>query len=39
MRGGQLAEAMAEAIDRLVNMRGNSVGLDRAIEMIVGTTS
>mgnify|MGYP000244004130 CR=1 FL=1 len=35
MRGSELTEAMAVDVDRLVNARESSAGLDRAIEMIV----
>ena len=35
MRGSELAEAMVVAVDRLVNARESSVGLDRVIETIV----
>ena len=37
MRGSELAEAMAVAVDRLVNAREGTGALDRAIESIVGT--
>ena len=37
MRGSDLAEAMASAVDRLVNAREGSGALDRAIEAVVGT--
>ena len=37
MRGGELAEAMAAAVDRLVNAREGINGLDRAIETVVNT--
>ena len=37
MRGSELADVMAVALDHLVNARESSVGLDRAIETIVGT--
>ena len=38
VRGGELAEAMAAAVDRLVNARENSSRLDGAIETIFVTT-
>ena len=37
MRGSDLAEAMASAVDRLVNAREGTSALDRAIEAVVGT--
>ena len=37
MRGSELAEAMAVAVDRLVNAREGTGALDRAIESVVGT--
>ena len=37
MRGSDLAEAMASAVDRLVNAREGSSALDRAIEAVIGT--
>ena len=37
MRGSELAEAMAVAVDRLVSAREGTGTLDRAIESIVGT--
>ena len=37
MRGSDLAEAMASAVDRLVNAREGTGALDRAIEAVVGT--
>ena len=37
MRGSELAEAMAVAVDRLVSAREGTGALDRAIESIVGT--
>ena len=37
MRGSELIEAMAVAVDRLVNARESASGLDRAIETIVNT--
>ena len=38
MRGSELVEARAIVVDRLLNARESSVGLDRAIETILGTT-
>ena len=32
MRGGELAHVMESAVDRLVNARERSAGLDRAVE-------
>ena len=37
MRGSELAEAMASAVDRLVSAREGIGALNRAIEAIVGT--
>ena len=37
MRGSELAEAMAVAVDRLVSAREGTGTLDRAIESIVGS--
>ena len=37
MRWGELAEAMAVVVDCLLHARESSVGLDRAIETVVGT--
>ena len=37
MRGSEVMEAMAVAVDQLVNARESFVGLNRAIEKIVGT--
>ena len=37
MRGSELAEAMAVAVDQLVSAREGTGALDRAIESIVGT--
>mgnify|MGYP000359009556 CR=1 FL=1 len=37
MKGSELAKVMAVAVDRLVTAREGSSGLDKAIEMIVGT--
>ena len=37
MRGLELAEAMASAVDRIVSAREGTCDLDRAIEAIVGT--
>ena len=37
MRGSDLAEAMASAVDRMVNAREGAGALDRAIEAVVGT--
>ena len=37
MRGSDLAEAMASAVDRIVNAREGTGALDRAIEAVVGT--
>ena len=37
MRGSELAEAMAAAVDRIVSAREGTGALDRAIEAIVGT--
>ena len=37
MRGNELVEAMAVAVDRLVSAREGMGALDRAIEAIVGT--
>ena len=37
MRGSELAEAMAVAVDRLVTTREGMGALDRAIESIIGT--
>ena len=37
MRGSDLAEAMASAVDRIVNAREGAGALDRAIEAVVGT--
>ena len=36
MRGSKLIEAMVVAVDRLVNTREGTSGLDRAMEMVVG---
>ena len=36
MRGSELAEAMASALDRIVSAREGTGALDRAIEEIVG---
>ena len=38
MRGDELAGAMVASLDRLLNSQESSSGLDRAVEMIVGTT-
>ena len=38
MRGSEVAEVMAVAVDRIVNAREGVGSLDRAIETIVGTT-
>ena len=37
MRGSELAEAIAVAVDRLVSAREGTGALDRAIESIVST--
>ena len=37
MRGSELAKAMAEVVDHLVNDHESMGGLERAIEMIVST--
>ena len=37
MRGSDLAEAMASAVDRIVSAREGTGALDRAIEAVVGT--
>ena len=37
MRGSDLVEAMASAVDRMVNAREGTGALDRAIEAVVGT--
>ena len=37
MRGSNLAEAMASAVDRIVSAREGTDALDRAIEAVVGT--
>ena len=37
MRGSELAEAIAVAVNRLVNAQESVGGLDRALETIVGT--
>ena len=37
MRGSEVAEVMAVAVDRIVNAREGVGSLDRAIETIVGT--
>jgi hypothetical protein len=37
MREADLAEAMASAVDRIVNTREGAGALDRAIEAVVGT--
>ena len=37
MRRGKLAATMAVVVDRLLNARESSIGLDRAIETIVAT--
>jgi hypothetical protein len=37
MRGADLAEAMASAVDRIVNAREGANALDRAVEAVVGT--
>ena len=37
MRGSDLAEAMASAVDRIVSAREDTGALDRAIEVVVGT--
>ena len=37
MRGSELAEAMAAAVDRIVNVHESTGALDRAIEAIVST--
>ena len=37
MRGNEVAEVMVVVVDRLLNAQESSVGLDRAIETIVGT--
>ena len=36
MRGSDLAEAMASAVDRIVNAREGTGALNRAIEAVVG---
>ena len=38
MRGSELVEAMAVAVDHLVNAQESVRGLDRAVETIVGTS-
>jgi hypothetical protein len=38
MRGSDLAEAMASAVDRIVSARGGAGAFDRAIEAVIGTT-
>ena len=37
MRGSDLAEAMASAVDRIVSGREGTIALDRSIEAVVGT--
>ena len=37
MRGSELAEAMASAVDRILSAHEGTRALDRAIEAIVGT--
>ena len=37
MRGSDLAEAMASAVDRIVSVREGIGALDRAMEAVVGT--
>ena len=37
MRGSDVAEAMASAVDRIVSAREGIGALDRAIEVVVGT--
>ena len=37
MRGSDLSEAMAPAVDRIVSAREGTGALDRAIEAVVGT--
>jgi hypothetical protein len=37
MRGADLAEAMASAVDHIVSAREGAGALDRAIEAVVGT--
>ena len=39
MRGSDLAEAMASAVDRIVSAREGTDALDRAIEAVFGTIS
>ena len=39
MRGSDLAEAMASAVDRIVSAREGTGTLDRAIEVVVSTIS
>ena len=36
MRGSDLVEAMASAVDRIVSVREGTSALDRAIEAVVG---
>ena len=38
MRGGELVEPMVVIVERLMNARASSAGLDRVIETIVGKT-
>ena len=38
MRGGELAQTMVIVVDHLVNARESSVGFDRVIETIVGSS-
>ena len=37
MRGSDLAEAMASAVDQIVSAREGTGALDRAIEAVIGT--
>ena len=37
MRGGELVEAMAAAIDPLMNAHESLAGLDKAVKLILGT--
>ena len=37
MRGSELAEAMVVAVNRLVNSRESTSGLDGVVETVVGT--
>ena len=37
VRGSDLAEAMASAVDRIVSAREGTGALDRAIEAVIGT--